>query len=55
MLDQDKLFVEQIEFLLKEFREKNLNMSDLMKFIEMAYGDYKEFNPEKFQDGNIIL
>ncbi len=50
MKPHDKAFVEQIDFLLKEFRDKNINIRDLMKLIGMAYGDYREFHPEELPE-----
>ncbi len=52
MKPHDKDFSEQIDLLLKEFREKNITIHELMKLIGMAYGDYKEFHPEELPESD---
>ena len=46
MKPYDAAFNDQIEFLLQQYRQGNVkSIPDLMKLIEMAYGDYIDFRP----------
>lgn len=36
----------QINFLMREYRNKRITMHQLMSLIDMAYRDYLDFHPE---------
>jgi len=48
MTPHDEAFNDQIEFLLLQYRQGGIkSVSDLMKLIKMAYGDYIDFHPNE--------
>lgn len=48
MKHDDEKFHEQIDYLLQQYREGHIaSIPDLMKLIQMAYGDYMEFHPNE--------
>ena len=50
MNSYDIAFNEQIEFLLQEFRDRNITVHQLMDLIKMAYGDYLELHPKRLPE-----
>lgn len=51
MKPHDAAFNDQIEFLLRQYRQGGVeSIPDLMKLIEMAYGDYLEFYPDELPE-----
>lgn len=46
MKKHDEAFYEQIAYLLKQYRDGYIDsIPDLMRLIQMTYGDYIEFHP----------
>lgn len=51
MKEYDKAFNDQIDFLMDEYRSGNIkNIPELVKLINMLYGDYKEFHPRELPE-----
>ena len=51
MKRHDEAFNNQIEFLLEEYRHGNVkDIPDLMRLIQMAYGDYIDFHPHELPE-----
>lgn len=42
--------INQIDFLLKEARDGNLSLKQLMQLIDIVYKDYLEFHPEELKE-----
>lgn len=51
MKPHDRAFYDQLDYILQQYRERNIKtIPELMKFVEMAYGDYMEFHPEELPE-----
>ncbi len=51
MKRHDEAFNNQIEFLLEEYRHGNVkDIRDLMRLIQMAYGDYIDSHPDELPE-----
>jgi len=47
----DQVLHEQLDFLMKQHRLGAIKtVSDLVRLINMAYGDYLEFHPEELPE-----
>ena len=46
MKKHDEEFYEQLDYAMCQYRDGHIKtIPELMKFIEMLYGDYTEFHP----------
>ncbi len=46
MKNHDKEFYKQLDYTMCQYRDGHIDsIPDLMKLIEMLYGDYVEFHP----------
>jgi hypothetical protein len=51
MKPYDKAFYEQLDYIVQQYREGHIKtIPELMRFIEMAYGDYREFHPNELPE-----
>lgn len=51
MKEHDKVFYEQIAYLIRQYRDKHIkSVPDLMRLIQMLYGDYIEFYPDELPE-----
>lgn len=51
MKSYDLAFHEQIAYILQQHREGHIKtIPELVRFIEMAYGDYCEFHPHELPE-----
>lgn len=51
MKEYNEAFHEQIAYLLKQYREGLIkSIPDLMRFMQMTYGDYVEFHPDELPE-----
>ena len=55
MKEYDKAFNDQIDFLMDEYRSGHIkSIPELMKLINMIYGDYMEFHPKELPEARRI-
>lgn len=46
MKKYDQAFYDQLDYIMQQFRDGHIKtIAELMRFVEMAYGDYMEFHP----------
>jgi hypothetical protein len=45
-----KAIINQIDFLLKEARQGNISLKELMQLIDIVYKDYLDFHPEELEN-----
>ena len=51
MKKHDEEFYEQVAYLLKQHRDGDIKtIPDLMRLIQMLYGDYMEFHPDELPE-----
>lgn len=47
----DRKFYEQLDYIMQQYRDGNIKtIHELVKFIEMVYGDYREFHPDELPE-----
>ena len=51
MKKHDEAFYEQVAYLLKQYRDGHVkSIPDLMRLMQMTYGDYVEFHPNELPE-----